>query len=222
MISAPVENKQPELEASLSSEQAAEVTIWKDTTSVPIKMNYSYDNASDVFNYKCEDSAVLDKLVNALKQIKVTGHSEERFEDDSYELTFNFKDGSEQVIFFEHGGFLKNNKRYNIEDFDEVKEILDLIKNTSIDEGTAKSYDEWVVNISKVSKKISILCGSEEYENADIDKKRQLALELLKTLEKDGLIESGSIFASDNEISYQYKGGGIGAIMLKDFDPMMN
>lgn len=217
--SEPVKNQQQELK---TTEQSSQITVWKDGAGTPTDMNYSQVLVSGTVNYKCDDPIVLDRLVQSLKDIKVSEKTAQRYDDDSDELTFHFEDGSEQVIFFEHGGLLKDNVRYVIEGYDAVKEILESIKNDSVSDGTEESYDEWVVNVGKVEHRVSVLCGSEEYLRADTNKKRELAEALLRELEDQGLVEKNSVFSTDDSVSYTYMGGGSGGIMLKDFDPMMN
>ncbi len=212
----------PASSQSAPPEQTDYIEVWKNDSGTPVKMNYSQELMSGITNYKCSDINLINRLIYALKDIKVLGKTTERYDDDSDEITFNFQDGSECLIVFEHGGFLSGNIRYDVEGYSEVKEALEAIKVSSVNDGTEKSYDEWIMNMSKVDNKISILCGSDEYTKADTDKKNKLAIALLTELENEGLIEKGSICSSNDIVSFEYAGGGLGGIMFREFDPMMN
>lgn len=84
------------------------------------------------------------------------------------------------------------------------------------------SVDEDIAVMSETEKYISELTDSDEYKNADIAEKKKQALALLDELIGKGLIEKDSVVESDGMISFQYKGGILGGIMLKEFEPYMN
>ncbi len=198
------------------------ITVWKEGLGDPVSLNYSQGLESGVMSYNTTDADLLKELTEALKKSEIEKPTEERVLDDSQELTFTFEDESTYFIKFEGKGFLYNNDRYIINNASEVQAALDKIKQASVKDGTAKEYNEWIVNMARVEERVSHMCSSDEYENADTEKKRELALELLRQLESDGLITKGSIYSSDEMISYQYSGGGTGGIQLTQFDPYMN
>lgn len=84
--------------------------------------------------------------------------------------------------------------------------------------------DDDLENMHTAEERISELTNSQEYKDSNDEQKRSAVEKLLKELENEGLIEKGSIMYDDSQMmfSFQYKGGILGGIMLKEFDPMMN
>ena len=71
-----------------------------------------------------------------------------------------------------------------------------------------------------VDDRIHELTNSESFENGDIKEKSKLAMELLKTLEGEGLIRRDSIYDGGDTISFIYEcceEGVCGGIMLRSF-----
>ena len=63
---------------------------------------------------------------------------------------------------------------------------------------------------------------SEEYENADEEHKKELAIKLLSELAEEGYIIKESIMENEDSISFSYSGGILGGIQYRGFDPYMN
>ena len=89
--------------------------------------------------------------------------------------------------------------------------------------------DNELADMEAVDNAISQLVESEEYNNATIDERREKALALLNKLADEGtperscsLIVKESITVSDDTISFSYKSGVLGGVMLKGFDQYMN
>lgn len=72
-----------------------------------------------------------------------------------------------------------------------------------------------------VNDKISEVMDSEEYDELDIEEKKERVLTVLDGLEEQGLIDKGSVYSNDDMISYSV-GGISSGIMLKPFDPLTN
>ncbi len=70
--------------------------------------------------------------------------------------------------------------------------------------------------------RISALTMTDEYRNGDTEKRKKLATEVLNKLGEEGFVIKDSIYADDNIVSFTYKGGALGGIQIKEFDPYMN
>lgn len=84
--------------------------------------------------------------------------------------------------------------------------------------------DDDLENMHTAEERISELMNSQEYKDSNDEQKRNAVEKLLNELGNEGLIEKGSIIYDDStkNFSFQYKGGILGGIMLKEFDPRMN
>ena len=60
------------------------------------------------------------------------------------------------------------------------------------------------------------------YNIEDVDRRRELALEIVNKLADEGYYIKESIFAGDDMVSYSYSCGAVGGIKLSGFDPYMN
>ncbi len=90
--------------------------------------------------------------------------------------------------------------------------------STSSDEFT----DEELQAMDITDERISALTMTDEYRNGDIEKRKELATEVLNKLAEEGFVIKDSIYADDNIVSFTYKGGALGGIQIKEFDPYMN
>ena len=90
--------------------------------------------------------------------------------------------------------------------------------STSSDEFT----DEELQAMDITDERISALTMTDEYRNGDTEKRKKLATEVLNKLGEEGFVIKDSIYADDNIVSFTYKGGALGGIQIKEFDPYMN
>lgn len=89
--------------------------------------------------------------------------------------------------------------------------------------------DNELADMEAVDNAIAQLTQAEEYENSTIEERTEKALALLNKLADEGtaerphsLIIKESITVSDDTISFSYKSGVLGGVMLKEFDRYMN
>ncbi len=86
---------------------------------------------------------------------------------------------------------------------------------------TREELDAMLKTMNEANDRISAVTDSDEYKNADLDGKKQMVEKLLKELAAEGLIKDS--YYIDNEMaSYEFGNGGLGGIMFRDFDPMLN
>lgn len=116
------------------------------------------------------------------------------------------KNPPEFILLSETGDWEKTNTD------DHAKEIMKIIANDDLE------------NMHTAEERISELMNSPEYKDSNDDQKRDTVEKLLNELENEGLIEKGSVMYNESSktFSYKYKGGILGGIMLKEFDPRMN
>lgn len=87
--------------------------------------------------------------------------------------------------------------------------------------GNEESKDD-IALMSETEKYLSELTNSDEYKNMDISEKKKKVLALLDELIEKGLVEKGSVTENDDMIGFQYKGGILGGVQLKEWDSDMN
>lgn len=74
-----------------------------------------------------------------------------------------------------------------------------------------------------VDNKIQELLDSDDFKEAPLSEKEEMATVLLNNLADEGYIEKDSISPSDDIVSFTYSDEGIlGGIKLEDFDPELN
>ena len=90
-------------------------------------------------------------------------------------------------------------------------------------ESSLSDEDKKIFNdMHKTDERIRELIDSEEFEGADEEHRKELANKLLSELADEGYIIRDSILESDDSISFTYRGGILGGIHIRDFDPYMN
>ncbi len=89
---------------------------------------------------------------------------------------------------------------------------------SSLSDEDKKIFDD----MHKTDERIRELIDSEEFEGADEEHRKELANKLLSELADEGYIIRESILESDDSISFTYRGGILGGIHIRDFDPYMN
>ena len=202
---------------------AAPVTAWDDNNGELLEISFHWigeGGASDFI--RTDDKEMLDKLRSALKGIRVIKESEERVTDDSTVILYT-ADRKSGRIDFEHGGLVKDGKRYDIEGYTALQTVLNEIEDRFPE--WKKKYDEWIHRMSEASDRIKEVTTGYSYQKADTEARRTTILKLLHTLETDGLVKDGSIYDDGGTISFMYncsEEGVCGGIMIKDPDPMMN
>ena len=77
-------------------------------------------------------------------------------------------------------------------------------------------------DMHKAEQRLEEVLSSDEYKNADEDHKRELANKVLSELVDEGYIIKDSVLEDDQNISFTYRGGILGGISLRGFDPYMN
>lgn len=82
--------------------------------------------------------------------------------------------------------------------------------------------DEELNAMDITDEKLRELTNTDEFKNGDLETRKKLAEDTLNELAKDGFVIKDSMSVSDDMISFSYKGGALGGIQLKDFDPYMN
>ena len=76
--------------------------------------------------------------------------------------------------------------------------------------------------MEETDKRISDLTKSDEFQQADVSARMELAQALLTELAEEGLVKKGSVYAGGDTVSFQYSCGVLGGVMCREFDPMMN
>ena len=82
--------------------------------------------------------------------------------------------------------------------------------------------DEELKAMEITDEKLGELTNTDEFKNGDLETRKKLAEDTLNELAKDGYVIKDSMYVSDDMISFSYKGGALGGIQLKGFDPYMN
>ena len=171
-------------------------SLWDDDKGELVEVAFRYDEETVSDYFETDDKTMLAELEKAIDGIKLTAESSERTRGNGVILLYNAKN------------------------YAELSKVLKKIEENYPE--WQKKYDDFVLGMSKVDNRVSEMCTSDTYKNADEKTKHGMALELLKKLESEGLIKKDSICDSNDSISYGYSVGGFGAIQLKGFDPMMN
>lgn len=81
--------------------------------------------------------------------------------------------------------------------------------------------DEWE-QYNRTSAMIAELSESDEFRNADYDKRYALAKDLLDELESEGLVEKVEYLEEQGLFTFEYSNGSGGGIRLNDFDKSKN
>ena len=81
---------------------------------------------------------------------------------------------------------------------------------------------EELEQMNEVSERLGALTGSEAFRSAKVDKRAEMALELLNQLADEGLVIRQSIEHNNDTISFSYSCGVLGGVMLREWDPAMN
>lgn len=107
---------------------AYDVSVFDENIDDPIKViyqrNYEY---SAIF--ETEDKEIIDSLKNALNEIEIVSESEMAVDDYDDIITFVMSNGDTHTVRFEYKRLVKNGKRYNVNGYDNVNEILILFSN---------------------------------------------------------------------------------------------
>jgi len=88
-------------------------------------------------------------------------------------------------------------------------------RNKSSSENSINDSDIYTV----VDKEIYETIVTDTFRNSNLEKRKEIALNLLKKLESNNMIKKGSITFDEksNQFFYEYIGGGDGTILLEDF-----
>lgn len=111
-----------------------------------------------------------------------------------------------------------NSSDENISSF--ITEFTYVIDNTNYTHNVTATYysiDFYV--FCDTTKKIQETVATDTFENASLEKRKEIALNLLNKLESENKIKKGSITFNEksNQIFYEYIDGGEGCIFLEDF-----
>ena len=82
---------------------------------------------------------------------------------------------------------------------------------------SSEESDELWDKMNEADEKINEFLSSDEYKNAEKDKKAEMALSFLEELKNDGLIQHYDYFDDDELISYTHLNGVQGGISFHDF-----
>ena len=73
-----------------------------------------------------------------------------------------------------------------------------------------------------VDSQIAELIKSEEFDKGTIEEREKIVRPLLDKLEDMGYIKNLYYNSDEKTFTFQYYSGALGAIMIKEFNPMMN
>ena len=194
-------------------------SLWDDDKGELVEVAFRYDEETVSDYFETDDKTMLAELEKAIDGIKLTAESSERTRGNGVILLYNAKNKNGRIEYENKKEDIRG-KAYETEGYAELSKVLKKIEENYPE--WQKKYDDFVLGMSKVDNRVSEMCTSDTYKNADEKTKHSMALELLKKLESEGLIKKDSICDSNDSISYGYSVGGFGAIQLKGFDPMMN
>ena len=83
---------------------------------------------------------------------------------------------------------------------------------------SSEESDELWDKMNEADEKINEFLSSDEYKNAEKDKKAEMALSFLEELKNDGLIQHYDYFEDNEMISYNHFNGALGGISFRDFN----
>ena len=95
-------------------------------------------------------------------------------------------------------------------------------QSESSDESHEGFTEQELADMEETDKRISDLTKSDEFQQADVSARMELAQALLTELAEEGLVKEGSVYAGGDTVSFQYSCGVLGGVMCREFDPMMN
>lgn len=95
-------------------------------------------------------------------------------------------------------------------------------QSESSDESHEGFTEQELADMEETDKRISDLTKSDEFQQADVSARMELAQALLTELAEEGLVKKGSVYAGGDTVSFQYSCGVLGGVMCREFDPMMN
>ena len=139
---------------------------------------------------------------------------EEDFEEISKDLDENTKE--EETILIEQ----KEDSPEGCISIEEAKQ-MGVLENPETKEESAFSDTE-LSDMEDVNIMIRRLVESEEFKNADLDKRKELGENLLKELLDKKLIKDYNVFDGDSIITFTYNSGALGGIQVTSFDPDFN
>lgn len=121
-----VENKSNDNSVHVSTP----ITWSDDIPGEPVKLVYRQDYEVSAA-YDTTDKDVINKCVEALKNIKVKSATDEVTSDADDILTFTMDDGGIYTVAFQNGNLLYEGKRYELEGFEDLFNILAEIATSS-------------------------------------------------------------------------------------------
>lgn len=138
---------------------------------------------------------------------------EEDFEEISKDLD---EDTNEETILIER----KEDSPEGCISIEEAKQI-GILENPETKEENVFSDTE-LSDMEDVDIMIRRLVESEEFKDADLDKRKELGENLLKELLEKKLIKDYKVFDGDSIITFTYNSGALGGIQVTSFDPDFN
>lgn len=100
-----------------------DILVFDETMDEPVKViyqrNYEYSAS-----FETEDKSTIYSLMNALNNIEVLSESNMAVDDYDDLITFVSADGEKTTVVFEYKRLLKNNKRYNVNGYEQVNNVL--------------------------------------------------------------------------------------------------
>ncbi len=196
--------------------------IWGADKGELLEAAFRYERYVATGYYKSDDAEMMKRLAVALNNITVVSETTQSVIDDTAILILN-TDRKNYMFEFEHGMLVYDGKNYILQGYERLQKVMDDIE-AEYPEWKNK-YDEWIHRMDEAQLRITEMTLGKSYKNADLEKRREIALRTLGALEKSGYIKAGSIDASGDTITFTYDCGDSevqGAIMLREFDPMMN
>ena len=209
-------------ESSGDEESIIGKSVWDDSMGELKEAAFRYERYIATDYYMSDDVQMMQRFTQALKNVTVLSETQERVEDDTAVIILN-TDKKNRMFRFEHGMLVYKGKNYTVSGYEGLQKVMDDIE-AAYPEWKTK-YDEWIHRMSHAELNINELTLSDTYENASVEERKEKALKVLEALEKRGYIKAGTIYVSDDSISFTYDcgdSGVLGAVGLKDFDPMMN
>lgn len=211
----------------VSSDTAEQPTIlpavWDGSQGKLLEISFRYDDGGDEpVYYRTDNKEQLAALTDALQHLTVSGEREAQEAEQGIILLYTAANDSGRLTFV-RDTWVRDGKQYTLTGYEAVKRVLsDIQAQYPV---WRQQYEEWIHRVSAVDDRLKELTGDSTYEAAPLETKRQQVLSLLERLTAEGLVREGSVHDGGDSISFTYdcdENGVSGAVMLTDFDPLLN
>jgi len=108
------------------------IAVFDETMDEPVKVIYQKNYEYSAL-YETEDKDTINSLLNALNEIEVLSETEIAVDDYEDIITFVSANGEKLTVKFEFKRLLKNNKRYFVNGYEKVNDILLSISDNEVE-----------------------------------------------------------------------------------------